>query len=54
MPFGDSGYASDEMLRRYDEPIYNAIRNAETLFIPADKDGTADISKNHSESEVQP
>lgn len=54
MPFGDSGYASDEMLRRYDEPIYNAIRNAETLFIPADKDGTADISKNHSEREVQP
>jgi hypothetical protein len=53
MPFGDSGYVSDEMLRRIDEPIYNAYRQVEALFAAANRGGTADTPKNNSESEVQ-
>lgn len=52
IPFGDSGYVSDEMLRRFDEPIYNAFRQMEALFASVNKGEAVDTLKNNSESEV--
>lgn len=32
MPFGKGGYASDEMLKRFDEPMYDKMRRLQKLF----------------------
>ncbi len=54
MPFGEGGYASDEMLKRIDEPMYGVIRQIEALFSPVHIGGTADRAKIHTENdEVQ-
>lgn len=42
MPFGKSGYASDEMLKRMDEPMYGAMQQMESLLRPVHAGGTAD------------
>lgn len=36
MPFGKSGYVSDEMLKCFDEPVYGAYRHMEHQFSTAD------------------
>ena len=46
MPFGDSGYVSDEMLRRIDEPMYGALRQLEPLLSAVGASNTADAAKN--------
>ena len=46
MPFGDSGYVSDEMLRRIDEPMYGALRQLEPLLSTVGASNTADAAKN--------
>ena len=46
MPFGESGYVSDEMLKCFDEPIYGAYRYMEHQFSNADVNA-ADKQKQH-------
>ena len=42
MPFGDSGYISDEKLKCFDEPIYGAYRYMEQQFSTADANSSTD------------
>lgn len=51
MPFGKSGYISDEMLKRFDEPIYGAYRYMEHQFSTAGEASTPD-EENNTESEA--
>ena len=46
MPFGKSGYVSDEMLKCFDEPMYGAYRYMEHQFSTADVNA-ADKQKQH-------
>ena len=45
MPFGDSGYISDEKLKCFDEPIYGAYRYMEQQFSTADANSSTDKQK---------
>ena len=45
MPFGESGYVSDEMLKRFDEPVYGAYRYMEQQFAATPVGGTTDETK---------
>ena len=45
MPFGESGYASDEKLRCFDESVYAAFRYMEQLFSTADAGSVTDGQK---------
>ena len=52
MPFGKSGYISDEKLKCLDEPIYGAYRYMEQQFAAAHADITADETKTTYKSEA--
>ena len=45
LPFGDSGYISDEKLKCFDEPIYGAYRYMEQQFSTADANSSTDKQK---------